>query len=108
VLSSPDDVAPGRPTDVVHTDHDAPDLVAHLAVLLDGRSRFVGVMGSTRHTARHIEGLRAMGLGEEDLSRVRTPVGLDIGARGPDEIALSILAGLVAARRGRPGGWLDR
>jgi xanthine dehydrogenase accessory factor len=65
------------------------------------------MMGSARHTAAHLETLRAQGLGGE-LDRLRTPVGLDLGGRTPAEIALSILAGLVAARTGHPGGWLDR
>jgi xanthine dehydrogenase accessory factor len=51
--------------------------------------------------------LRELGFGEADLARVRTPVGLDIGARSAEEIALSILAGLVAHRNGSSGGWLD-
>jgi xanthine dehydrogenase accessory factor len=59
-------------------------------------------MGSRRHAGPHLEALRRRG-----AEGVRTPVGLDIGARSPQEIALSILAGLVAARTGRPGGWLD-
>lgn len=98
----------GPPLDAVHTDHDAPGIAAQLATLLRGGAGFVGVMGSARHTAPHLEALRAMGLSEEETSRLRTPVGLDLGARTPPEIALSILAGLLAARTGRPGGWLDR
>ena len=47
------------------------------------------------------------GFGDKDLARVRTPVGLDIGARTAEEIALSILAGIVADRHGAGGGWLD-
>jgi xanthine/CO dehydrogenase XdhC/CoxF family maturation factor len=39
---------------------------------------------------------------------VQTPVGLDIGGRSPQEIALAILAGLQASRTGRGGGWLAR
>jgi len=69
---------------------------------------FVGVMGSARHTAPHLAALRASGCGDEELARLRTPVGLDLGARTPAEIALSILAGLLAARTGRTGGWLDQ
>ena len=65
-------------------------------------------MGSVRHVSPHVEALRSMGFGDQDLARVRTPVGLDIGARSAEEIALAILAGLVAARRGRDGGWLDQ
>jgi molybdenum cofactor synthesis domain-containing protein len=93
--------------DAVHTDHDAPRLVDHVAALLREPVRFVGVMGSARHAGPHLEALRRAGLPEEDVARVRTPVGLDIGSRSPQEIALSILAGLVAARARRPGGWLD-
>ena len=102
------DVALGPAVDAVHTDHDAPDIVAELAPLLRAGVRFVGVMGSARHTAPHLEALRAAGCTDDELARLRTPVGLDLGARTPAEIALSILAGLLAARTGRTGGWLDR
>ncbi|CAN5282654.1 hypothetical protein BH20ACT24_BH20ACT24_21480 [soil metagenome] len=92
----------------VHTDHEAPALAGSVAALLRSPVRFIGVMGSARHVGRHLQSLRDQGFSEEDLRRVRTPVGLDIGARTAEEIALSILAGLVAALRGAPGGWLDR
>ena len=65
-------------------------------------------MGSRRHVGPYVEALRAMGFGDDDLARVRSPVGIDLGATSPEEIALSIAAGLVAARAGRDGGWLDR
>jgi xanthine dehydrogenase accessory factor len=52
--------------------------------------------------------LRSMGFNDGDLARVRSPVGIDLGARTAPEIALSIAAGIVAARAGRDGGWLDR
>jgi xanthine dehydrogenase accessory factor len=108
VEASVADVALGPAVDAVHTDHDAPDIVDQLGPLLRARVHFVGVMGSARHTAPHREALRAAGCGDDDLARLRTPVGLDLGARTPAEIALSILAGLLAARTGRTGGWLDR
>ena len=79
-----------------------------LAIVLRSPASFVGVMGSARHTAPHLTALRAAGCSDDDLARLRTPVGLDLGARSPAEIALSILAGLLAARTGRTGGWLDR
>jgi molybdopterin adenylyltransferase len=94
--------------DAVHTDHDAPDVGPHVAALLRLPSRYVGVMGSARHAAPHLEALGRLGIAEEETVRVRTPVGLDLGARSPQEIALSILAELVAVRNGRDGGWLDR
>jgi len=94
-------------TDAVCTDHDAPALAESVAALLRSPVRFVGVMGSRRHVGPHMDALRAKGFADHDLARVRTPVGLDLGARTPDEIALSIAAGLVAARAGRDGGWLD-
>jgi molybdopterin adenylyltransferase len=91
----------------VHTDHDAPGVPETVAALLSTDARYVGVMGSLRHVGPHVERLKEMGLSEDQLARIRTPVGLDIGARSAEEIALSILAGLVAARHGRAGGWLD-
>ena len=108
VITSVRDVALGPGVDAIHTDHDAPDIVTELAPLLQAGVRFVGVMGSARHTAPHLEALRAAGCSDDELARLRTPVGLDLGARTPAEIALSILAGLLAARTGRTGGWLDR
>lgn len=91
---------------VVHTNHDDPDLVAQLTGLLAREPRFVGLVGSRRHTGHHLEALRARGLGEAQIGGIQSPVGLDLGARTPEEIALAILGGLVAVRRGAPGGWL--
>ena len=108
VVPTLDGVPVGSTTDAVHTDHDAPGVAESVAQLLRSPARFVGVMGSRRHVGPHVEELRTMGLSDEELSRLRTPVGLDLGARTPAEIALSIAAGLVAARSGRDGGWLDR
>ena len=96
---SPEDAA-------VHTDHDAPGVADNVASLLRTGVGFAGVMGSRRHIGGHLDRLRAMGVPERDVARIQTPVGLDIGARTPQQIALSILAGVVAARAGRPGGWL--
>jgi xanthine dehydrogenase accessory factor len=90
---------------VVHTNHDAPDLVDALEAVLPRNPRFIGLVGSRRHTGHHLEALRAKGVPEEVIARIQTPVGLDIGARTAEEIALSILAGLVSVRRGGRGTW---
>jgi xanthine/CO dehydrogenase XdhC/CoxF family maturation factor len=84
---------------VVHTDHDAEDLVQALEAVLPKEPRFIGLVGSRRHTGHHLEALRAKGVTEEVIARIQSPVGLDIGAQTPGEIALSILAGIVAIRR---------
>ena len=92
----------------VHTDHDAPDLVRALEVLVPREPKFIGLVGSRRHTGHHLEALRAKGVSEGVIARIQSPVGLDIGAVTADEIALSILAGIVAVRRGAGGGWKAR
>ena len=92
----------------VHTDHDAKDLVEALQVLLPKQPKFIGLVGSRRHTGHHLEALRARGVPEDVIARIQSPVGLDIGAVTAGEIALSILAGLVAVRRGADGGWKSR
>lgn len=93
--------------DVVVCDHERPELGDVLAEVLSGPTRWVGVMGSPRHTAPHVAALRERGLSEVDIARVHRPIGLDIGSKAPAEIALSTAAGLLADRNGRPGGPYD-
>ena len=95
-------------TALVFTDHDAPGVAGMLGAALRSPARFIGVMGSRRHVAPYLEDLRAMGFSDGDLARIRSPLGLDLGGRRPEEIALSIAAGLVAAEHGRDAGWMDR
>jgi len=94
--------------EVVFTDHDAPGIADMLERVLRSPAGFVGVMGSRRHVAHYVDELRSRGLADDALARIRSPLGLDLGGRRPEEIALSIAAGLVAARNERQGGWLDR
>jgi xanthine dehydrogenase accessory factor len=91
--------------DVVVTDHHRPELGTVLRDLLAGQTRWIGVMGNPRHQGPHIEALTRLGVPAEEISRVHRPVGLNIGSRTPAEIAIATLAGLVADRNGRPGGF---
>jgi xanthine dehydrogenase accessory factor len=63
--------------------------------------RYLGLIGSRAKIARIFDALRAEGLPEECLARVHAPIGLDIGAVSPAEIAISILAELIAIRHGQ-------
>jgi xanthine dehydrogenase accessory factor len=92
-------------TDVVVTDHDRRELGPVLAEVLAHPVRWIGVMGALRHSAPHIEALRGLGLAEEQIAQVHRPIGLNIGSRTPPEIAIATLAGLIADRTGRPGGF---
>lgn len=107
-IGSLDDLTPALGPDVyaVHTDHDAEDIVPALETLVPLDPRFIGLVGSRRHTGHHLDALRAKGVSAEVIGRIQSPVGLDLGSVvTPEEIALSILAGLVAIRRGGRGGW---
>lgn len=64
---------------------------------------YLGMIGSKRRTATVLEHLLAEGFPAEELEKVRTPIGLDIGAESPEEIAISILAEVIALRRGGTG-----
>jgi molybdenum cofactor synthesis domain-containing protein len=96
--------APDATTDVVATDHDVPDLADHLAATLRTPARWIGLMGSLRHSAPHVEPLAAMGFADDEIARIHRPIGLDIGSKTPPEIAVATLAGLIADRTGRSGG----
>jgi xanthine dehydrogenase accessory factor len=76
-----------------------------LEVALRSQVGYIGVLGSRRRAAAVREFLVGLGTSPEEMARVRIPVGLDIGARTPAEIALAVLAELIAVRSGRrPGG----
>jgi xanthine dehydrogenase accessory factor len=84
---------------VVLSHHEGVDGPAIKAALAAGTA-YVGAMGSRRTQARRREWLLENGVDEAALAAVRAPVGLDIGADEPGEIAVSILAEIVAVRRG--------
>jgi xanthine dehydrogenase accessory factor len=69
---------------------------------------YVGAMGSRRTHADLMERLRAAGLSDEELARLSSPIGLDLGARTPEETAVSIAAEIIALRWGGGGGRLAR
>ena len=70
---------------------------------LAARPDYVGMIGSRRRTNIVLARLREAGFDEELLREVRAPIGLDIGAVSPEEVALSVLAVIVAHRRGGTG-----
>jgi xanthine dehydrogenase accessory factor len=72
-----------------------------LEVAMSTEARYIGLVGSRRKVFRLVQRIAGRG-GKLDLDRVYGPVGLDLGALGPEEIALSIAAELVALRRGKP------
>ncbi|HYN86020.1 MAG TPA: XdhC/CoxI family protein [Pyrinomonadaceae bacterium] len=74
-----------------------------LRAVLRARPDYVGMIGSRRRTNIVLARLRGDGFAEEELREVRAPVGLDIGSVTPEEVALSILAEIVARRRGGTG-----
>jgi len=70
-------------------------------------ARYIGMIGSKRRTNIVLDKLRAEGYSEGGLRKVRAPIGLDIGAVSPEEVALAILAEVVAERRGGNGASLS-
>ncbi|MFJ3231950.1 XdhC family protein [Streptomyces sp. NPDC086787] len=83
--------------------HDAKFDVPLLKLALRLPVAYVGAMGSRRTHLDRNERLREVGVTELELARLRSPIGLDLGARTPEETALSIAAEIVAARRGGTG-----
>ncbi|MDR7303029.1 XdhC family protein [Haloactinomyces albus] len=80
--------------------HDAKFDVPVLRVALRSSAAYIGALGSRRTHADRLGRLREAGLDEGELSRLRAPIGLDLGARTPEETAVSIAAEIIAARAG--------
>ncbi|MGE5138810.1 MAG: XdhC family protein [Rudaea sp.] len=93
-------------TYVVILTHDPKFDLPALKALAGRGARYVGAMGSRQTRRQHMEQLHAQGVPDQFLQSVYGPIGLDLGARSPEEIALSIMAEIEAVRYGRAGGHL--
>ncbi|MFL5758489.1 MAG: XdhC family protein [Thermomicrobiales bacterium] len=71
---------------------------------IETKARYIGAVGSRKTNRDRRQRLIEAGLDEESLSRIHGPIGLNIGAETPEEMAISILAEIIAIRHGRPGG----
>ncbi len=100
----PDDAvrafAPNRHGAVVTLSHDIKIDDPALAAALAFPTGYVGALGSRANQVRRLERLGALGIRAEDLARIEGPAGVPIGGLGPQEIALSIMAGIVRGLRG--------
>jgi xanthine dehydrogenase accessory factor len=75
---------------------------AALPALLRSPAAYVGVIGSRRRWLTTVQALKEQGVTDAELARVHAPIGLEIGAETPEEIAVSILAEIIRTRRSRP------
>lgn len=102
----PEDVLKDRGLDaytaLVAVTHDPKIDDYPIADALRSRCFYVGALGSRKTHAKRIERLKEVGLRNEEISSIRAPIGLDIGASSPEEIALAIMAEIVQAFRRRP------
>ena len=105
LLEWPDDALAHLPmtgaTAVAVLTHDDKFDVPALQAALSQPVSYVGAIGSRGTRERRDERLRAVGVTDEQIARIHGPIGLDLGARSPEEIALAIMAEIVATRNGR-------
>ena len=78
-----------------------------LTLALSAEPAYIGAMGAKRTQADRRERLLAAGVAEEDLARISAPIGVDLGGSSAEEVALAIMAELVAVRYGRNAGRLS-
>jgi xanthine/CO dehydrogenase XdhC/CoxF family maturation factor len=104
IVASLNGVADGD-TDVVVTDHHRSELGPQLRDGLALGARWVGIMGNPRVEGPHIAALTDLRVPPSEIAKVHRPIGLNIGSRRPAEIAIATIAGLIADRNGKPGGF---
>lgn len=83
--------------------HDSKFDIPTLACALRSQARYIGVLGSRATHEQRKTQLRQQGFSDTDLARIRSPIGLDIGSRTPEELAVAILAEMLAVRYGKAG-----
>jgi xanthine dehydrogenase accessory factor len=102
----PDEALPGlaldRRTALVALTHDPKVDDPALAAALQSSCFYIGALGSKKTHAGRLERLTAAGIEPDALARIHAPIGLAIGARGPAEIAISIMAEMTRALRQEP------
>ena len=81
--------------------HDQKIDVPALSLALRSPARYIGVLGSRKTQAKRVAALREAGHTDEEIARISSPIGLDLGARTPEEIAVAVIAEVVATLRGR-------
>jgi xanthine dehydrogenase accessory factor len=106
IMAWPDEALEGKLNSnsfVVLLTHDPKLDDPALKIALPSPARYVGALGSPKTHAKRLVRLREQGMAEEQLARLHAPIGLKIGADTPEEIAVSIIAEVVAARHGLTG-----
>lgn len=106
----PDDFLRGEAIDansaIVAMTHDEKFDIPLIRAALETPAGYIGIMGSRRTNERRFAQLREAGISEEQLARLNAPIGLNLGARTPEETAIAIAAEIIALRHGRDGGRL--
>jgi xanthine dehydrogenase accessory factor len=110
IVAWPDAFLTSAPVDertaLIILPHDVKFDIPLLRVALTTAAGYIGAMGSRRTHANRLDELRRDGVSEGDIARISAPIGLDIGARTPEETAISIAAEIIAQRERRRGGRL--
>jgi xanthine dehydrogenase accessory factor len=88
-------------TYLVVVSHDDKLDVPALEIGCRNTARYIGALGSKKTFAGHVRDLKETGISDEQIARIHSPIGLDLAARGPEEIALAIIAEIVAVRNGK-------